>query len=346
MRAKPGALSQDRLELEGRALIGVELRLEVLRREDPPRDEVLPKVGDEVGLLQGGQDAVGVLLLDRVPVLPAAKVRHGAEDVEGLATRRCEARVGAGRGVEVQREVLGDDLAVEDIPQQPFVTRAEDDRMMRQVRIRAIGAEVDDEQRHREPHPLQSAVGPRPAVFGFDELAVRVGDVAVGDDNTYRKLVKPEHRRTWTDRRLERMRFAMSLFVVYFGTDRTYPHLPHHAIVLGPRYEGLLRDIFDRKVVAEDFSLYLHTPTRTDRASHRLVARPSTSSAPCRTLAAGRTGMRFRRSTPIASWPPWRKPTSSPTCGSTSSRGGSSRRRTSRRSSTPTRARPSSSSRS
>src|SRR5205085_6479362 len=71
-------------------------------------------------------------------------------------------------------------------------------------------------------------------------------------DLTYRKLVRPEHRRKWTDRRLERMKYAMSLFVVYFGTNRTYDHLPHHSIVLGPRYEGLLGDIFDRKVVAED----------------------------------------------------------------------------------------------
>lgn len=86
------------------------------------------------------------------------------------------------------------------------------------------------------------------------------GDVA----NTYRKLVNPRFRKKWTDRRLERMNYAMSLFVVYFGTNRTYPHLPHHSIVLGPRYEGLLGDIFDRKVVAEDFSLYLHAPTRTD----------------------------------------------------------------------------------
>lgn len=86
------------------------------------------------------------------------------------------------------------------------------------------------------------------------------GDVA----NTYRKLIRPEHRRKWTDRRLERTRTAMSLFVVYFGTDRTYPHLPHHSIILGERYEGLLRDIFDRRVVADDMSLYLHAPTRTD----------------------------------------------------------------------------------
>ena len=92
------------------------------------------------------------------------------------------------------------------------------------------------------------------------DVVVSNGDVA----NTYRKLIRPEHRRRWTDRRIERMRYAMSLFVIYFGTNRTYEHLPHHAIVLGPRYEGLLKDIFNRKVVADDFSLYLHTPTRTD----------------------------------------------------------------------------------
>ena len=92
------------------------------------------------------------------------------------------------------------------------------------------------------------------------DVVVSNGDVA----NTYRKLVKPEHRRKWTDRRLEKMHYAMSLFVAYFGTDRTYPHLPHHSIILGPRYQGLLSDIFDKKIVADDFSLYLHAPTRTD----------------------------------------------------------------------------------
>lgn len=57
---------------------------------------------------------------------------------------------------------------------------------------------------------------------------------------------------------------SMSLFVIYFGTNRTYPDLKHHTIVLGPRYEGLLSDIFKRRVLADDFSLYLHAPTRTD----------------------------------------------------------------------------------
>ena len=56
----------------------------------------------------------------------------------------------------------------------------------------------------------------------------------------------------------------MGLFVIYFGTDRTYPDLAHHTIILGPRYKELLDDIFNRKVLADDFSLYLHAPTRTD----------------------------------------------------------------------------------
>jgi phytoene desaturase len=59
----------------------------------------------------------------------------------------------------------------------------------------------------------------------------------------------------------------MSLFVWYFGTKRRYEDVPHHTIVLGPRYKELLKDIFDTKILAEDFSLYLHRPTATDRST-------------------------------------------------------------------------------
>ncbi len=80
----------------------------------------------------------------------------------------------------------------------------------------------------------------------------------------YSKWVAPEHRPTHTDRAIARKKQSMSLFVGYFGTKRTYPDIAHHTILLGPRYEGLLGDIFDRKVLAKDFSLYLHAPTRSD----------------------------------------------------------------------------------
>ena len=81
---------------------------------------------------------------------------------------------------------------------------------------------------------------------------------------TYRKLLPAAVRRRWTDRRIERARHSMSLFVWYFGTRRQYPEVPHHTILLGPRYRELLEDIFERKLLADDFSLYLHRPTATD----------------------------------------------------------------------------------
>ena len=56
----------------------------------------------------------------------------------------------------------------------------------------------------------------------------------------------------------------MGLFVWYFGTSRRYPDVPHHTILLGPRYRELLRDIFEHKHLADDMSLYLHRPTATD----------------------------------------------------------------------------------
>jgi len=80
----------------------------------------------------------------------------------------------------------------------------------------------------------------------------------------YMNRVGGQYRRKWTDKKLKKMRYSMSLFLIYFGTDRTYPDVAHHTIVLTKRYKELLHDIFNRKVLADDFSLYLHAPTRTD----------------------------------------------------------------------------------
>jgi phytoene desaturase len=92
------------------------------------------------------------------------------------------------------------------------------------------------------------------------DIVVSNADVAW----TYRHLIEPRHRRHWTDTRIEKSRYSMSLFVWYFGTRKRYDDVPHHLIHLGPRYRGLLDDIFHRHVLADDFSLYLHRPTATD----------------------------------------------------------------------------------
>jgi phytoene desaturase len=81
---------------------------------------------------------------------------------------------------------------------------------------------------------------------------------------TYRHLLPPSTRSRWSNKRIERARYSMSLFVWYFGTRRKYDDVQHHTILLGPRYKELLKDIFERKILADDFSLYLHRPTATD----------------------------------------------------------------------------------
>jgi phytoene desaturase len=81
---------------------------------------------------------------------------------------------------------------------------------------------------------------------------------------TYRHMLPPSARRRWSDRKLDRASYSMGLFLWYFGTRRRYEDVAHHTILLGPRYRELLKDIFQRKTLAEDFSLYLHRPTATD----------------------------------------------------------------------------------
>jgi len=65
-------------------------------------------------------------------------------------------------------------------------------------------------------------------------------------------------------RSLKRRQFSMSLFLIYFGTNRQYSDVVHHTIIFGPRYKGLLKEIFGGSRLPEDFSLYLHRPTATD----------------------------------------------------------------------------------
>jgi len=81
---------------------------------------------------------------------------------------------------------------------------------------------------------------------------------------TYKHLVPAEYRRRWSDKKIARSKYSMSLFVWYFGTDKKYDDVPHHMIMLGKRYKELLHDIFNKKILADDFSLYLHRPTATD----------------------------------------------------------------------------------
>jgi phytoene desaturase len=110
----------------------------------------------------------------------------------------------------------------------------------------------------------------------FDQVASN-GDIVHSYD-----LLKHSRHGARAAQKLRRKRFSPSLFVVHFGVRGTFDHVPHHTILFGPRYHGLLGDIYDRGVLSSDFSLYLHHPTVTDL----LCARPG----PAHGQAADRLG--------------------------------------------------------
>jgi len=97
--------------------------------------------------------------------------------------------------------------------------------------------------------------------------AVVPADIVVSNADPlhlYNHMLQPGDRR-WSARVKTRyMRKSMGLYVLYFGTRKQYPDVAHHTIWLGERYKKLLDDIFKKKKLAEDFSLYVHRPTATD----------------------------------------------------------------------------------
>ena len=98
-----------------------------------------------------------------------------------------------------------------------------------------------------------------------------LADVVVSNADyatTYLKLVDKAHRRINRDALVKFRKQSMSLMVIYFGYEcrDNDPDLRHHNIILGPRYEALLDEIFEKKVMSPDFSQYLHIPTLTDPA--------------------------------------------------------------------------------
>ncbi len=85
--------------------------------------------------------------------------------------------------------------------------------------------------------------------------------------HTYDHLLRNTPRKRWTPAKTASRRWSMSLFVWYFGTKGTtlkWRDVGHHTIVVGPRYRDHIKDIFQRGILAEDMSLYVHRPSVTD----------------------------------------------------------------------------------
>lgn len=112
--------------------------------------------------------------------------------------------------------------------------------------------------------------GDRACGVRLDDGVVLEADVVVSNadaGHTYGRLLRKRPKRRWTDAKLRRSRWSMGLFVWYFGTKGTrdlWPDVGHHTVLNGPRYRGLVDDIFIKGRLAEDMSLYVHRPSVTD----------------------------------------------------------------------------------
>ena len=137
------------------------------------------------------------------------------------------------------------------------ITRALGSLMQRQgVEIR-LGTTVKQIQmKNRTAKGVELADGTMLAA----DVVVSNADAA----HLYRRMIPPSQQALSTRLKLAAAHYSMGLFVLYFGTTRTYPDVAHHTIWLGERYRELLHDIFHRRLLSEDFSLYLHRPTATD----------------------------------------------------------------------------------
>jgi phytoene desaturase len=95
--------------------------------------------------------------------------------------------------------------------------------------------------------------------YGDADMVATNGDLM----HSYQTLLADHPRGSRVAKSLARKRWSPSLFVVHFGVKGSYPDVAHHSILFGPRYKGLLGDIYGG-VIPDDFSLYLHHPSITD----------------------------------------------------------------------------------
>jgi phytoene desaturase len=84
--------------------------------------------------------------------------------------------------------------------------------------------------------------------------------------HTYKQLIDSKYRKKWNDKKIDKSSYSMSAFLIYLGVKKQYPELLHHTLILSERYKDLISDIFNKNILPDDFSMYLHAPTRTDQS--------------------------------------------------------------------------------
>jgi phytoene desaturase len=127
-----------------------------------------------------------------------------------------------------------------------------------EIRLSAPVEDIDVQSRGGQHRHLVTTVERKREEF---DLVVSNADI----HHTYSTLYKSHPQARRQARKIARREWSMSLFVLYFGTDRSYrEEVVHHTVLFGPRYKALLEEIFNGDELPDDYSLYLHAPTHSD----------------------------------------------------------------------------------
>ena len=121
-----------------------------------------------------------------------------------------------------------------------------------------------------------------------DGTEILADEVIINADFAYAmsNLVKPGLLKRYRPERLQKLEYSCSTFMLYLGLDTRY-ELPHHQIVFAKDYHSNINNIFNSKVLSEDFSFYVQNASVSDptlapagqSALYILVPVPNNSSA-------------------------------------------------------------------
>ena len=179
VKAEPRGLRQSGSDGETGSVRGQEGIAEIGRGDVKLGDEVLLEARKNA-FLEVIENALGVAGTLAIPIDVVLEVGDWGEDVEGVVPFGCHGRIGGGGAVEVEAEVVGNDTALEDVVEESAVAGTEEDGVMGDVLVAAVGGEVEDEQPHGIFAGGQLLIGPLAPVDGGDELTVDGGRVGVG----------------------------------------------------------------------------------------------------------------------------------------------------------------------
>ena len=97
-----------------------------------------------------------------------------------------------------------------------------------------------------------------------DEIDADVVICNADPPTVYKEMLDPQFSKKALIKPEKFTQYSMGLYVLFFGSKKQYPSVAHHTIWMAERYKELLDDIFDKRILTKDFSLYLHRPTATD----------------------------------------------------------------------------------